>query len=408
MFNASTDRTAVLAGIEPGIRPLIDILESRARPGRARFAVRMRLPEALMSSRRPAVMAMVLAPLRDFAEQCGARMFGLGDGDVVMLLAGPNLLELPRPLTRMLDPIHRAAGPGARPLAVSDLTETWDLNCSEQRLALAGTLSRLQNSAPIDADGNQTSCHQVLGSLALPDLCHRITPALASRCVRRQTVLAIHSAAQMSGLCEDHILDTAEIQRALGCDLAGDPHDAPAEYIKIKEKFEIGIIEALLEGRLELRELPLNVQFTINDASSFLLAEILKKAAAGRLIIDISLTDALAAIDDFERVRDEVRQSGSRVALSVNGIGDATFADLGTLQADFIRFRRRFGSALADGDASCWPATIARLGGDRLIVGDIDDEQRLQYGMELGIRHFSGQYIERLAVKLRQKGVLTP
>jgi hypothetical protein len=405
MFNASAVRPAAIAGIEPGVQPLIDALENNTPHGMARFGVRIRLPQALAWSRRPAVVAMFMAPLRDFAERSGARLFALPERDVFVLLTDQDPLDLDRPLARMRETADLAGDRGAAPRAEAE-TETWDLCRPDQRRALLATLGKLHEKAPLAPGSDDPSGHRPAGSADWAALYRRMTPALAARCVRRRTVLAISSAALMSGLFEDYAPDGPRWQQALGCLPDCDAHDPAAD--DLAEYLKMNMVEAMMDGLLAWPEIPLGLHFPVHHDSSVLLAALLKRSGSRRLIIGIELRDALASLEPYDNIRGTVQRAGHRVVVSAGGIDRATFVDLQALQADFMCFYGAAGAATADGDRALWQATVSELGGERLILGGIDDEQRLQSGMELGIRHFSGHYIERLAAKLRMKGILTP
>lgn len=405
MFNASAVRPTAIPGIEPGVQPLIDALENDPPSGNAQFGVRIRLPQALARSRRAAVVAMFMAPLRDFAERSGARLFALPEGDVFVLLTDQDRRDLERPLARMRGLVGLTGGSGAAPGAEAE-TETWDLCQPHQRRALLATLGKLQEHTPLAPGSDDLSGHRPVGSADWAACYHRMTPDLAARCVRRRTVLAIRSAALMTGLFEDYAPASTPWQQELGW--VPDPNAPDAAADDLAQHLKMNVAEAVLGGMLEWPEIPLGLHLPVHPDSAVLLAALLKGSGSRRLIIGIDLRDALASLDPYDDIRGTVHRAGHRLVVSAGGIDRATFVDLRALQADFICFHGGTSAATADGDRALWQATVSELGGERIILGGIDDEQRLQSGMELGIRHFSGHYIERLAAKLRIKGMLTP
>jgi hypothetical protein len=403
MFNASADQATTMTGIDLGVQPLTSAFQNNGPLGMARYAVRVRLPQALLHGRRPAVAAMFMAPLRDFAEQRGCRLFAGAAADVFLALTEPDLVELDRPLARMRQAITLADSTDASPLAVS---ETWDLGQPDQRQAFLALLDSLNEQARSAARGHDPSALHTAGSIDPAQVCRRVTPDLAARRAQRRTVLAIYTSRHMSGLFDDYTLAEGQWQQAL----AG-VHNADAQCAAgsdLKQELKIGVARAILHGLLPSSDIPLGIHLPISKEASSVLGDIVDASGNERLYIEVDVRDAVASFELYDDMRDVLQRAGHRLVLRANGISDVSFIDLPTTQADFIRIHRRLGAAGCIGGRAAWQAAVAQIGGERLIIGDIDDEQRLQDGIELGIRHFCGHYIERLAAKLRMKGTMAP
>ena len=122
----------------------------------------------------------------------------------------------------------------------------------------------------------------------------------------------------------------------------------------------------------------------------------LDDAERRRLTIEIDWLDALRDAATGGKVVAEMREAGFRIAIDRIGIDTLPLAYLDRLPADWLKlvFDKTRLASLAE------PAhldTLCRLDPAKLILTDADDKRALEVGAGLGIRHFQGPLIDRLA-----------
>lgn len=122
----------------------------------------------------------------------------------------------------------------------------------------------------------------------------------------------------------------------------------------------------------------------------------LDDAERRRLTIEIDWLDALRDEATGGKVLAEMREAGFRIAIDGIGIDVLPVVNLDRLQARWLKlvFDKTRLAALAE------PAhldALRRLDADRLILTGTDDERALDLGQRLGIRHYQGPLVERLA-----------
>ncbi len=122
----------------------------------------------------------------------------------------------------------------------------------------------------------------------------------------------------------------------------------------------------------------------------------LDDAERRRLTIELDWLDALRDAATGGKVVAELREAGFRIAVGGIGIDALPLANLERLDADWLKlaFDRHRLAALA---SPPYLDAMRRLDPDRLILTDADDKRALEVGAGLGIRHFQGPLIDRLA-----------
>jgi hypothetical protein len=402
MINAASDTRPIPAVTERIPQALIAALEGEGRGASSSICVHARLSRLTDTRQRPAVAALLQTPLRDFAERRGARLFALGNGDVVMMVgASQDRQDLDQALSCLQHTIAAMHEADARS-APEDLFQIHEPACAAQRQELIAALGAADQAA--ETAWVERTPSRPVGCADLALLSERATPSLAARCLKRRTVLAIHAADRMAGLFEDCAADDTLWQPALDPGLRFEPHNPAARHLA--GKMTTSTANALLQGLCDPPDIALGLGLPLNEPCWPVLTALLRRFAAGQLFVTVELCEALAAFDHYDRVRSAVQRSGNRLVLAAGPIGRVAFIDLKAMQADLISFDRGTGEASAGRELA--RAAAGQFGGERLILGAVEDELRLQRGMELGIRHFTGRYINRLAAKLRQKGMLVP
>jgi hypothetical protein len=115
-----------------------------------------------------------------------------------------------------------------------------------------------------------------------------------------------------------------------------------------------------------------------------------------RLTIELDWLDALRDAASGGRLAAELRDAGFKIAIDRIGIDALPLVHLEHLKADWLKLvfdKNRLG-ALAE---PVHLDALRRLDPDRLILMRTDDKRALELGQSLGIRHYQGPLVDRLA-----------
>lgn|GEM_PF-7017704 len=126
------------------------------------------------------------------------------------------------------------------------------------------------------------------------------------------------------------------------------------------------------------------------------LLERLDDAERSRLTIELDWLDALRDAATGGKVMAEMREAGLRIAIDGIGIDALPLLRLEGLDADWLKlvFDKTRLAALA-GPARL--EALRRLDLQRVVLTDADDKLALELGQRLGIRHYQGPLVDRLA-----------
>jgi hypothetical protein len=116
----------------------------------------------------------------------------------------------------------------------------------------------------------------------------------------------------------------------------------------------------------------------------------------GRLTIELHWQDALRDAAEGGRAMAEMREAGFRIAIDRIGIEVLPLLRLERLQADWLKlvFDKPRLPLLARPDHL---EALRRLEAGRVILTNVDDKLALDLGQQLGIRHYQGWLVDRLA-----------
>jgi EAL domain-containing protein (putative c-di-GMP-specific phosphodiesterase class I) len=116
------------------------------------------------------------------------------------------------------------------------------------------------------------------------------------------------------------------------------------------------------------------------------------------LVVEAQGVDVFADIGVFLRARDWLHNKGHK--LLIDGLTPRTMetVDLGPLGADFYKLGWNPGLVHSvDGDdAAAARALIGAIGADKVILGRVDSEQAMAWGIRAGIRRFQGFFVDSM------------
>lgn len=129
------------------------------------------------------------------------------------------------------------------------------------------------------------------------------------------------------------------------------------------------------------------------------------RALAGRLIIEIDESSALASLDDAQEFVTAVRALGARIALGKFGSGFASIGQLLTLTADIVKLDSAFLRTAFQSERHrarlAHLLGLARTIGPMVIVDGVDSALFLQLALEEGAEWVAGSHVGGLSLTRR-------
>ena len=128
-------------------------------------------------------------------------------------------------------------------------------------------------------------------------------------------------------------------------------------------------------------------------------------ASAAKIIVELQILDIFADMNAYTFARESLQKRGYRVV--VDGVNPLAlhFFDPGTLKADFVKIAwgPEFAGETSDSQVAEARDVVQRTGKDKVILGRVDTEQAVKWGLSLGVTRFQGHFIDRLAKAIADK-----
>jgi len=338
---------------------------------------------------RPHHHRLAQAALEPLAHADRARLFVLPTRDIVAVWRGPA--EVARSTSRVAIE-HLFIGDDSFPISPERLWENYTLpNDAEALLAIA--------RGPDDKPALQAMQVKLipLDPTSLAAFETQLTHADMARFVRRLQVGAVQSGGGMALAWENRRLDIQELGACLS-----PRHDLQAEpwlFRRLTRTLDRRML-ALLAAQGELSDAG-PFSFHLNIASLLGLEflrfdEALPAALRGKVSIDVMPEDVLSDPSAFLFARDFARARGYRLTLS--GLAASLLPMLPVRRLGLDRVHLRWSEALQSADL-----TMLQAEPGRIVLGGVDNESVLAWGIAQGINLFAGRLVSDM---MRHRGLI--
>ncbi|WP_254434901.1 hypothetical protein [Magnetospirillum sp. UT-4] len=126
-------------------------------------------------------------------------------------------------------------------------------------------------------------------------------------------------------------------------------------------------------------------------------------AGRSKLLVEFQLIDIFNDPDRFIRARDWLRNHGHKSVLDSMTATTLEFIDAELYETDFVKllWSEEMGDEQIAADTA---ETLAPVGFDRVILGHCDNENAVVWGLNQGVRHFQGRFLDTVvaAVTMNQ------
>jgi hypothetical protein len=324
----------------------------------------------------------------ELATERGAELVGL-DGDRLCLMAEDDAAHAA--LRRLLELEAEAWSDGD----LSSLLETFHL--PDQYVALRERLQGL-HEATIEATAAAAAEPEPLAGPLTPARLALIEDRLdgvdLEPFVRRQAVFA--RAATWQPVYAEQFTGLADLAQA--CFPAVEIREGEPLFFELCRHLDRLMLLALLLNRPWRRQrIGLNLGHAAWATDEYRrLLKCLDDAERGRLTIELHWQDALRDAADGGRAMAEMREAGLEIAIDRIGVEALPLLRLERLDAHWLKlvFDKPRLPLLARPDHL---EALRRLDAGRVILTNVDDKLALDLGQQLGIRHYQGWLVDRLA-----------
>jgi EAL domain-containing protein (putative c-di-GMP-specific phosphodiesterase class I) len=287
----------------------------------------------------------------------------------------------------------------------------FDLSRTDHRDAVARLAA---DTAAADARAEDAPLRPI-SAADLPGLADLLTADRLAPLLRRQRALLIGSATDIRPLYTEIGLSIGAFQRALAPGL--DVRARPSLFRCLGDRLDKAMLAAVtdlagVEQQLPPEPFSLGLGLVTLAAPEFAAFAAALAASSGdaphRALIRMRLDDVLADFDAFAAARDRLHSQGFRVVLDALSPVTLDVLDPAGFGADFVKIRFPAGTGDTDGGSpvGLLSDAVRRIGQERLIFADIDNEAMVMEALCLGVRRFQGRFIDELVAAMLAKGWL--
>jgi EAL domain-containing protein (putative c-di-GMP-specific phosphodiesterase class I) len=263
----------------------------------------------------------------------------------------------------------------------------------EKRQAEVKRLSRAQAGQPLDPR-NLADINRKLMETKIVDL------------IRQQPAVIIHPGGQGDVLFVENFVSMADLGKRVadGIDLFSSTW--LFQYLTESLDRRMLMIAAKRDFENLRHAMSLNLNISTVMGQDFQRFHQAVGANAHRVVVEFQLIDVFSDMGAYAYVRDMLREHGYRVVLDGLNPLSLQFFDPGVLKADMMKINwgPEFLGEEHEGSLRELKEILGRVGANRVILGRVDSDKAVRWGLSLGIQRFQGRYADKVAAALAAKG----
>ncbi|MEO5336011.1 MAG: hypothetical protein H7841_03810 [Magnetospirillum sp. WYHS-4] len=398
------------------------LLEHLRRQGDLRaglFAVQIHLSDLKSSNRKPHFIRVARRAFEPLEHSYDATLFRLSNQDLVLSCRDVPVDEVDQVMVKVRSLFSEDPLAGCEEGSLEDHFSTWYDLAQEEDFAnfkeaiadiaaKAEALRKEQERAEKAADNNRGMTGEPLTPKNLAAINQELLATRLSDLIRQQPAMRILPPNQGEILFREYFVSMADLQGRVAQNVNLFSSTWLFHYLtETVDKRMLVII-----GRRDFSKARDSVSINLNIATvlSQEFNHFHKTVAdhATKVVIEIQLTDIFADLGLFHFARESLQARGYRVL--IDGITPLTlqFFDPSLLKADYVKIAwgPEFAGEAGGDRADEMRDLVNRIGRDRMVLGRVDSEIAVRWGLGLGIQRFQGYYVDTLVERMVAKGIL--
>ncbi|MDA8230710.1 MAG: hypothetical protein M0006_05175 [Magnetospirillum sp.] len=374
---------------------LYDAAERIGRIREGRTAVHIHLSELLPRNRDDAKIRVATRLFESMVDVYRGQMFLLTNSDIVLVCKDARLADLDATVYKLRalfakDPLTytQSAEGEDRFVTFYDLESQYDAFfslCAQMR----------DDGKKRQADQRAARYIRELDAASLSAVVERIAATDIASVVRRQPCVRIAGKGHAEVEFQEFYMSIGDLQKTLAPDVNLLSNRWLFQHLS--QALDLRVLSALKDAGF--RKSP--AAFSVNLNMATVETDVFKqffRSLAGRagLLVEFQLIDMFNNLDTFFRTRDALRAQGCKTVL--DGMTPITlqFMDVELYDTDFVKVMWSPDMADASQTAELRHA-LGPVGFERIVLTRCDTEAAVAWGLELGIHHFQGHFLDSMA-----------
>lgn len=371
------------------------------------FAVHLHLSR-LQPARRDQRYVRIAARIFDtLIGNFDVNLFRLGNSDMVLVCKDVRVDDVDGAVTKLRalfgeDPA--AAGEMGTP---EDRLTTWyDLAQTPDYSALVAAVREIDGGKPRRVARGPVK--PPMGPTELTGIEAKIQKVRIADLIRSQPAVDALDFGRQRLYFREHYVAMADLAR-----IVAPNHDLLANpwlFQYLTERLDRRVLAVM--GRTNFAELKeamsLNLNISTLQAPEFHVFQGQVGRHADKVVVEVQMVDILANIASFNDLRADLQQRGFRIL--IDGLTPLTlgYIDPDILKPDLIKiaWNQGYAESLGTPQMAELKETIAYTGSGKFVLGRVETEVAVAWGLKMGLRRFQGFFVDRLVEAMITKGLL--
>lgn len=381
----------------------LDAVERASRSREGRFAVEVTLGDLTRNNADAAQLRMAHRLFDPLVTNFRCQIFPMVSGDVVIMGKDVPKSEIEAVLRKLFTLFDRGAALTEAQQAkvnVSKFTRWYDLEYDyDPLLKRAREMERVAREKRIVQQTTDTKpgSKPVITPDGLARLIHDIAKKDLAGLIRRQAIVSVTNEMQATIAFNEYHLAMGDLQRHLAPDMniLGDKW-LFQHFSQTLDMRMLPMIEHIIACQ-KTKGISLNLNLASVATETFIkFLESLDDSQ--HLIVEVQVIDAFQDVALYKRAQDILHNHGQKIL--IDGLDPMTmnFLELGPLRANLYKIL--WNPALTDGTVSSARKAQKMLSEqvkpEQLILGRVDSEQAVRWGLFSGIRAFQGRFLDAM------------
>lgn len=381
---------------------------------RGLYAVQIHLSGLRPSNRQPTFLRIAARSLETLAGSFDVSIYRMTNGDFILVCRDVPIDEIDQAIFKIRALFSEDPATQGDPGSLDDTFTTWyDLAAEDGYTDLMAEAEQLQaEAAEIErraaelARINRAQAGEPLNPRNLADINRTLLETKIVDLIRQQPAVIIRPGGQGEILFVENFVSMADLQKrvAPGVDLFASPW--LFQYLTETIDRRMLMIAAKRDFEQLRHSMSLNLNISTVMGPDFQRFHQAVGENAGRVIVELQLIDVFADMGAFGFARDMLREHGYRVLLDGLNPLALSFFDPGVLDVDMLKvsWGPEFLSEEHKGSIAEMSAVMADVGASKMVLGRVDSDKAVRWGLSLGIHRFQGRYADKVAQALAAKG----
>ncbi|MBL6959311.1 MAG: EAL domain-containing protein [Rhodospirillales bacterium] len=278
---------------------------------------------------------------------------------------------------------------------VEGLVEELEERMRKEAEAAAAGIARSMSGEPLDPR-NLTAINQKLLDTQIADL------------IQHQTAVEVLPNAKGQIMFDEYFIAMHDLQRRIAPNINLFGNNWLFQYLT--ETLDKRLLVVLARKDYDTLPEPISINLNVSTVLSREFQQFHRTVGenSSKVVVELQLIDIFADLSSYRFARDSLQEIGYSVLIDGLSPISLQYFDPSQLQPDFIKigWASEYYGELDGQELVDLRHSIDLTGKEKLILGRVDTENAVKWGLSLGIRRFQGHYVDTIVDAMVTKGII--